>query len=64
MDILAWEIGKAMLSKSLDPILQHTNNRFGHVEDHIIDLLKVDRSSLLMNRKLVEGLVNDVAEVT
>jgi hypothetical protein len=55
---------KAMLRKSLDPILQHANNGFGHVEDHIIDQLEVDRSSLLMNQKLVEGLVDNVAEVT
>ncbi len=53
-----------MLSKSLDPILQQANKGLGHVEDHIIDQLELDRSSLLMNRKLVEGLIEDVAEVT
>jgi hypothetical protein len=55
---------KAMLSKSLDPILQHTNNGFVNVEDHIIGQLEVDRSSLLMNPRLVEGLIDNVVEIT
>jgi hypothetical protein len=64
MDILAWDLVKAMLSKSLDPILQHTNNGFVNVEDHIIGQLEVDRSSLLMNQRLVEGLIDNVVEIT
>ena len=63
-DILAWDLVKTMLCKSLNPILEHTDNWLGHVEDHVINQLEVDRSALLMNWKLIEGFVNNVAKVT
>jgi len=53
-----------MLCKSLNPILEHTDNWLGHVEDHVINQLEVNRSALLMIWKLVEGFVNNVAKVT
>ena len=53
-----------MLRKTLDPILEHMDNWFSHIEDHIINQLEVDRSALLVNWKLVEGLVNNVTKVT
>jgi hypothetical protein len=53
-----------MLRKSLDPILEDVDNWLGHVEDYVMNQLEVDRSVLLVNWKLVEGLVNDVMKVT
>jgi hypothetical protein len=66
MDILAWDLVKTMLCKSLNPILEHMDNWLGHVEDHVINInqIEVDRSALLMNWKLVEGFVNNIAKVT
>ena len=61
MDILAWDLVKIMLCKSLNPILEHRDNRLSHVEDHVTNKLEVDRSALLMNWKLVEGFVNNVS---
>ena len=63
-DILAWDLVKTMLCKSLNPILEHADDWLGHVEDHVVNQLEVDRPALLMNWKLVEGFVNDVAKVT
>ena len=63
-DILAWDLVKTMLQKSLDPILEDADNWLGHVEDNVINQLEVDRSALLVNWKLVEGLVNNVTKVT
>ena len=48
----------------LGPCKDHALHWLGHVEDHIINQLEVDRSALLMNWKLVEGFVNNVAKVT
>jgi len=53
-----------MLRKTLDPILEDTDNWISRIEDHIINQLEVDRSTLLVNWKLVEGLVNNVTKVT
>ena len=64
VDILAWNLVKTMLRKSLDPILEDADNRLGHVEDNVINQLDVERSALLVNWKLVESLVNDVTKVT
>ncbi len=53
-----------MLCKSLNPILEHSDDWLGHVDDHVINHLEVDRPALLMNWKLVEGFINNVAKVT
>ncbi len=53
-----------MLRKTLDPILEDMDNWFSHIEDHIINQPEVDKSALLVNWKLVEGLVNNVTKVT
>jgi len=53
-----------MLCKSLNPILEHVDDWLGHVEDNVINQLEVDRPALLMNWKLVEDFVNNVAKVT
>jgi len=63
-DILAWDLVKTMLYKSLNPILEHADDWLGHIEDHIINQLEVDRSALLMNWKLIEGFINNVVKVT
>jgi len=63
-DILAWDFVQSMLCKTFDPTLEDTDNCLSHVEDNIRNQLKVDRSTLLVNWKLVEGLINDVTKVT
>ena len=62
-DILTWDLVKTMICKALNPILEHVDDWLGHIEDHIINQLEVDRSSLLVNWKLIEGLVNNVVKV-
>jgi len=63
-DILAWDLVKTMLCKSLNPILEHAGHWLGHIEDHVINQLEVDRCALLMNWKLIEGFINNVVKVT
>jgi hypothetical protein len=53
-----------MLCKSLNPILEYVDHWLGHIEDHIINQLEVDRFALLMNWKLIEGFIINVAKVT
>ena len=63
-DILTWDLVKTMLCKSLNLILEYADDWLGHIEDHVINQLEVDRSALLMNWKPVEGLINDVSKIT
>jgi hypothetical protein len=63
-DVLAWNLVMTMLGKSFDPILEDADNWLGHVEDYVVNQLEVDGSALLVNWKLIESLVNNVAKVT
>ena len=54
-----------MLHKSFDPVLlEDIDNWLSHVKVDIINQLEIDRSPLLINLKLVKGLIYDVTKVT